>query len=231
MEEVLLRFPHIGEKIFESLDEKSLESCRKVCKPWKNFIEDPNQKFKWIRIIKNCEKKITLKNWISSPYTWSNLRIQNLRKFANSLLSEEIKAKMEEMFLEKYLELKIELNAKSDFGRTAFHLACEKGNSKLAEMMMKKSNELKIDLNAQDRHGQTGFHLACRNGRTREHSIIVGQILDNAKTLKINITSKNCYGRNGFQIASTLGHVQVVTLIRRKIPIEDLWQLVLLDDN
>ena len=96
---------------------------------------------------------------------------------------------------------------------------------------MKKCNELKIDLNAQDRHGQTGFHLACRNGRTREHSIIVGQILDNAKTLKINITSKNCYGRNGFQIASTLGYVQVVTLIRRKIPIEDLWQLVLLDDN
>ena len=149
MEEVLLRFPHIGEKIFESLDKKSFENCGKVCKPWKNFIEHPNQKFKWIKIIKSYEKKITLKNWISTPYTWSKLGIQNLRKFANSLLSEEIKAKMEEMFLKKYLELKIELNAKSDFGRTAFHLACEKGNSKLAEMMMKKSKELKIDLTAQ----------------------------------------------------------------------------------
>ena len=124
MEEVLLRFPHIGEKFFESLDEKSLESCRKVCKQLKNFIEDPNQKFRWILIIKKIEERTNLKYWINSKYTWSKLRIQNLRKFANSLLLKEIKAKMEEMFLEKYLELKIELNARSDFGRTAFHLAC-----------------------------------------------------------------------------------------------------------
>ena len=43
MEQVLLRFSQIGEEIFEFLDEKSLESCRKVSKPWKNFIESPNQ--------------------------------------------------------------------------------------------------------------------------------------------------------------------------------------------
>ena len=67
MEEALLRFPHIGEKIFESLDEKSLENCRKVCKPWKNFIEDPNQKFKLIEIIKKYEDDITVRNWISTP--------------------------------------------------------------------------------------------------------------------------------------------------------------------
>ena len=90
MEEVLLRFPQIGEKIFEFLDEKSLESCRKVCKPWKNFIESPNQKFRWIKIIKNYEEEIILKNWISTPCSWSRLRIQNLREFAKCLLFEKI---------------------------------------------------------------------------------------------------------------------------------------------
>ena len=90
MEEVLLRFPQIGEEIFEFLDEKSLESCRKVCKPWKNFIESPNLKFRWIKIIKNYEEEIILKNWISTPCSWSRLRIQNLREFAKCLLFEKI---------------------------------------------------------------------------------------------------------------------------------------------
>ena len=55
MEDVLLRFPQIGEEIFDSLDEESLENCKKVCRIWKNFIEDPNQKFKWIQAIKSSK--------------------------------------------------------------------------------------------------------------------------------------------------------------------------------
>ena len=218
MEEVLLRFPHIGEKFFESLDEKSLESCRKVCKQLKNFIEDPNQKFRWILIIKKIEERTNLKYWINSKYTWSKLRIQNLREFAKSLLLEEDISKIKKMFLEKYIELKIELNNKSNFGWTVFHLACQQGDSKVAEILMKKCIELKIDLNAQDKYGQTGFHIACIYGRYREHIIILEQILDNAESLKINLTSKNCYGRTGFQSANTMGHFQVVALIMRKLP-------------
>ena len=52
MEEVLLRFPKIGEEIFDSIDEESLENSKKVCRFWKNFIEDPNQKLIWIQAIK-----------------------------------------------------------------------------------------------------------------------------------------------------------------------------------
>ena len=44
MEEVLLRFSHLGEGIFHLLDEKNLQKCRKVGRTWKRFIEDPNQK-------------------------------------------------------------------------------------------------------------------------------------------------------------------------------------------
>ena len=56
MEEVLLRFPYVGEEIFDLLDEKSLENCKSVCKTWKNFIEHPNQKFFWIQIIRKLVK-------------------------------------------------------------------------------------------------------------------------------------------------------------------------------
>ena len=55
MEEVLLRFAHLGEDIFYSLDDKSLANCRKICKTWKSFIE--NQKVLWIRIIKKQDEK------------------------------------------------------------------------------------------------------------------------------------------------------------------------------
>ena len=33
MEEVLLRFPYVGEEIFDLLDEKSLEKWKKYAKP------------------------------------------------------------------------------------------------------------------------------------------------------------------------------------------------------
>ena len=49
MEEVVERFPHISRQIFENLDNESLVLCRKVCKPWKNCID--NEKFYWIRIF------------------------------------------------------------------------------------------------------------------------------------------------------------------------------------
>ena len=65
MEEVLLRFPHIGEKIFESLDEKSIDTFRRLCRTWKNFIEDPNHKLLWIQIIRGHEKNIRIKKYVS----------------------------------------------------------------------------------------------------------------------------------------------------------------------
>ena len=51
MEEILLRFPQIGEKILNFLDERSLQNCKIVNKNLKNFIEDPSQKLLCIRSI------------------------------------------------------------------------------------------------------------------------------------------------------------------------------------
>ena len=53
MDEAFLRFPHLGQQIFESLDLDSLERSLVVSKSWEKFIS--NQKFPWIRMI--CNKK------------------------------------------------------------------------------------------------------------------------------------------------------------------------------
>ena len=49
MEDVLLRFPHVGYQIFEQLNNSFLINCREVSNSWKNFID--NEKLPWIRMI------------------------------------------------------------------------------------------------------------------------------------------------------------------------------------
>ena len=91
MEEVILRFPQIGETIFDLLDEKSLENCKNVCQTWKNFIEDPNLKLMWIQALKVHEKKaimngLPVKSYISGPKPrWSKLRMEDLKDFVIEL--------------------------------------------------------------------------------------------------------------------------------------------------
>ena len=115
MEEVLSRFPLIGEEIFLFFDEETLKKCKNVRITWKNFIEDPNQKFKWIQEIKANERNtnirgnymlgknyvdIPLKDFISGPKPkWSNLQIQDLREFVNKINYEKNGSKLIEIFL------------------------------------------------------------------------------------------------------------------------------------
>ena len=40
IEDAFLRFPHIGEKILEKLDNQSLFKCQKVSRPWQDFIAE-----------------------------------------------------------------------------------------------------------------------------------------------------------------------------------------------
>ena len=40
MEELITRFAHIAEQIFQQLDDKSLTNCREVAKSWQKFIDD-----------------------------------------------------------------------------------------------------------------------------------------------------------------------------------------------
>ena len=62
MEEVLLRFPHLGEKILLSLDYQSLIKCRMVARHWKESMEVENSKYiRLIRQYTDCSDKL-LKN-------------------------------------------------------------------------------------------------------------------------------------------------------------------------
>ena len=55
METLNLRFPHLGEMIFDHLDNQSLSNCKVVCKTWSIYIGE--QKFYGKRILKETVKK------------------------------------------------------------------------------------------------------------------------------------------------------------------------------
>ena len=75
-EEVLIRFPHLGKHIFDSLNNLDLKKCRKAFTSWRTFIK--NQKFYWIRGIKEYVK---MSNPIKYPFIKS---LQDNSYFKNS---------------------------------------------------------------------------------------------------------------------------------------------------
>jgi hypothetical protein len=56
MEELFLRFSHLSETIFDSLDNQSVANCKEVGKSWYFYLD--TQKFLQSRIIKANIKKV-----------------------------------------------------------------------------------------------------------------------------------------------------------------------------
>ena len=55
IDELLTRFPQVGQKIFEKLDYQSLMNSKQVSKLWYNFLD--GQKLLWIETLKKIVKK------------------------------------------------------------------------------------------------------------------------------------------------------------------------------
>ena len=51
MEDLCLKFPHLSEQIFDSLDNESIVKSREARRSWRLYLND-NEKFIQIRIIK-----------------------------------------------------------------------------------------------------------------------------------------------------------------------------------
>ena len=70
IDELLTRFPQVGQKIFEKLDNQSLMNCKQVSKLWYNFLD--GQKFPWIEILKTIVKK-SQNEYYACPQKWKKM--------------------------------------------------------------------------------------------------------------------------------------------------------------
>ena len=77
MEEVILRFPHLGEDIFNWMNNENLQRSRNISRSWNDFIS--NQKFFWIRIIKDFILESN-KDYTDCPKKWkrNKTKLENI---------------------------------------------------------------------------------------------------------------------------------------------------------
>ena len=132
MRDLILRFPHVAEQIFQQLDNENLAKSREVEKLWKKFIDERN--YPWLRIV-------NIPTILQDGDTYMHLAAQ---------------CGQTDMF-EMILDKEENKNAKNCYGETAFIAACHKGHMNIALILMKKCDELKIDLNVKDDSGWTAF--------------------------------------------------------------------------
>ena len=128
MEDLITRFQHISEQIFEQLDNKSLTNCREVSKSCQSFIDDKN--YSWIRIV-NIPRilRVELPTYLHVAADKGQLHI-----FRGILEHEKNK------------------NPGNRAGQTPFHLACMRGHFEIAKILVQNSDELSIILNAKVSH-------------------------------------------------------------------------------
>ena len=74
MDEVILRFPHLGVQIFQELDVGSLLNCKQIGRSWENFIETEkplNDKFVIMRLVYGyCEALPTCLDWVENNFDY-----------------------------------------------------------------------------------------------------------------------------------------------------------------
>ena len=75
------------------------------------------------------------------------------------------KADIVEMLITNSKDFNIDLNAKTKYGKTGFHLACTLGHKAIVELIVDNSKYFNIDLTARDQDGQTGYQIAQKQGK------------------------------------------------------------------
>ena len=125
IEDLIERFPHIAEQIFEYLDNISLTNCREVVKSWKDFID--NKYLPWKRIVKK----------------------EKYFEDGSKLLHVAVKTGQVKMF-KKLIEDEEDKNPKNAKRKTPFNIAVENGYFEITEFLIQNSKKLNIDIDLLD---------------------------------------------------------------------------------
>ena len=86
MDEIFLRFPHVGIQIMDNLNDKDLQRCCYVSQSWNNFVK--SEKFWWIRIIKRIVEELN-QNYTNCPRIWrrifKQIATETVKNFAKKI--------------------------------------------------------------------------------------------------------------------------------------------------
>ena len=152
MEEVLLRFHYVGQKIFEQLDNKTLGKCGKVGRAWKTFLD--GQKFQLIRKIKSCS---------SDP----NEPLDQILKHSNV---EEVKNLANIAFEIRKIKKR---NYFGKGGQTSLHFAAASGQREVFKRLLIKAK----GISPKDNFCRSPAHFAAEYGQLSIYQLVVENVV------------------------------------------------------
>ena len=138
IDKICERYPHVGEIIFNYLDDQSLQQCREVCTTWSTFLN--LKPFYWIRMMKNYiggQKEFSV-DW---NRFFKQIPVETAKPFALNIAHQD--------FLPEHFKV----------ARSPLHIAAMNGSLTIFEYIHEKVT----DKNPRDYRGRVPLHLAAGN--------------------------------------------------------------------
>ena len=184
MEEFLVRFPGLGEKIFDQLDNQNLAKCKVVSRSQCKFLDE--NKLVWKRMIEK--------------YSANNVEFKDFWK----LLTEKVPAQIVKelaLAVEKFYTFR---SHRLEHQHSPHHIAAERGILSLCKFIAQKTKVL----NPTRADGLTGLHFAAQEGHFDVCQYLIGTLDDSEDK-----NPKDKDGRTPLQLAGMNGHFEIFKLI------------------
>ena len=207
MEEVFLRFPHLGEKILLSLDYKSLIKCRMVAKHWKESMEVENSKYiKLIKRYTDCSDEL-LKNVLKK----SGAAVVMVSVLREIFALFPRRTKQRHLFLTKWCNTPLHEAAKNGHS-AAYELIMENVKDKNPHCQFYGNSLLKINWNMSwnTAGNVTPLHLAAAEGHLKVYKLIFQNVKD--------FRPKDSIGQTPIHYAQTRNQIEMIHYIKYAEP-------------
>ena len=214
MDEIISRFPHLAEDIFDNLDNESLVKCKEIGRFCYNFLDE--EKVVWLRRIKNYvgEHIILYIGFDRFKESW-----KMAIKKASKLVVREIGISLMKS-LTKFLTKSYSYNIYSDIDNLLYrtekvilysplHFAVENGNATLCKLILERSNHK----NPKAFGDWTPLHIAAKSGCLEIFTAIINQTEDK--------NPRDANGITPFHLAAYSGHLKICQEILKNIDEEN----------
>ena len=194
MEEILLRFSHIGQAIFKELNGRDFAMSREVNRSWYHFISGERALQKAYR--KQIQDKIQiLANEIDQNEGWRRFWMPFHLAAERGYLP----------VCQQIMDNTHDKIPKDNYGQTPLHLAAKNGHLSVCQLIVEHA----YDKNPKDGYGWTPLHLAAQNG----HISICQFIVENIEEKN----PKDKYGVTPLQLAINNNHTEIKNLIEKAV--------------
>ena len=228
IEEILTRFPHIGEQIFANLNDQNLTKCREVCDSWRTFLD--GEKLIWTRIIMSYIEDTNSWNWKKFLSTTSTPMLCKIARRIEVFYKCELNIGLcEEMsplhfaammyddtnYCVDLIKNSTTIHPKDEYGLTPLHYAAKYGYISVCQMLLEKFT----DKNPKCQLDETPFLLAVESNNYFVCELIIRKCKESypRRDLFTIINSPDNEGITPLHVAAYKGKKELVRLIMENV--------------